>query len=50
MSFLLLVSITSAQQVRRIDDNVLKNAGKTGEEWLTYGFTPSAHAGGVSGN
>ena len=29
-----------AQQTRRIDDPVLRNAGKTGEEWLTYGLTP----------
>jgi len=27
-----------AQQNRRIDENVLKNAGQTGEEWLTYGL------------
>jgi quinohemoprotein ethanol dehydrogenase len=27
-------------QTRRIDDVALKNAGKTGEEWLTYGLTP----------
>jgi len=26
------------QQNRRIDENALKNAGKTGEEWLTYGL------------
>jgi quinohemoprotein ethanol dehydrogenase len=29
-----------AQQARRVDDVALKNAGKTGEEWLTYGLTP----------
>src|SRR5437773_6216550 len=29
-----------AQQSKRIDDQALKNAGKTGEEWLTYGLTP----------
>ena len=29
-----------AQQGRRVDDATLKNAGKTGEEWLTYGLTP----------
>jgi len=27
-------------QTRRVDDLTLKNAGKTGEEWLTYGLTP----------
>ncbi len=32
--------IASGQQARRIDDAVLRNAGKTGEEWLTYGLTP----------
>src|ERR1051326_8701820 len=30
----------SGQQTRLIDDLVLKNSGKTGEEWLTYGLTP----------
>src|ERR1700731_4603007 len=29
-----------AQQPRRIDDTALRNAGKTGEEWLSYGLTP----------
>ena len=28
----------SGQQNRRVDENALKNAGKTGEEWLTYGL------------
>src|SRR5262245_58353255 len=38
---LLFVSwLAAAQQTRRIDDLVLKNAGKTGEEWLTYGLSP----------
>ena len=27
-----------ALQNRRVDENALKNAGKTGEEWLTYGL------------
>src|ERR1043166_1139657 len=30
----------SGQQSRRIDDAALRTAGKTGEEWLTYGLTP----------
>src|SRR5215470_10451948 len=30
----------SGQQTRRIDDVALKTAGKTGEDWLTYGLTP----------
>jgi quinohemoprotein ethanol dehydrogenase len=34
-----LVSIASGQQARRIDDAALKNAGKTGGEWLSYGLT-----------
>src|SRR6516225_158685 len=29
-----------AQQPRRSDDTSLKNAGATGEEWLSYGLTP----------
>src|SRR3989442_2883493 len=32
--------IAGGQQTRRIDDQALRNAGKTGEEWLTYGLTP----------
>src|SRR5262247_939338 len=32
--------IAVAQQSRRIDDLTLRNAGKSGEEWLTYGMTP----------
>src|SRR5262245_65656011 len=32
--------IVTGQQTRRIDDVALKNAGKTGEEWLAYGLTP----------
>ena len=27
-------------QARKVDDTVLKNAGKTGEDWLSYGATP----------
>ena len=30
----------SAQQTRRVDDAALRNAGKSGEEWLTYGRDP----------
>src|SRR5438034_2715375 len=32
--------VAAGQQTRRIDDLALKNAGKTGDEWLTYGLTP----------
>jgi quinohemoprotein ethanol dehydrogenase len=31
--------IAVGQQPRRIDDTALKNAGKTGEDWITYGST-----------
>jgi quinohemoprotein ethanol dehydrogenase len=30
---------TLMAQARRVDDAALKNAGKTGEEWITYGST-----------
>src|SRR5437016_10555164 len=32
--------VVAGQQTRRIDDLALRSAGKTGEEWLTYGLTP----------
>ena len=32
--------IVAGQQMRRIDDLALKNIGKTGEDWVTYGLTP----------
>src|SRR5262245_33657168 len=35
----LMVAVMAAQQPRRIDDAALKNAGKNGDEWLTYGLT-----------
>ena len=38
--FLSLSGMLIGQQTRRIDDAVLRTAGKTGEEWLTYGLTP----------
>jgi quinohemoprotein ethanol dehydrogenase len=37
---LLSAWILTGQQSRRVDDGVLRNAGKTGEDWLTYGLTP----------
>ena len=37
---LLLAWVAPGQQPRRIDDAALRNAGKTGEEWLSYGLTP----------
>src|SRR5688572_474148 len=30
--------VIAQQQNRRIDENALKNAGKSGEQWLTYGL------------
>jgi len=36
----LLTWIATGQQPRRVDDAALRNAGKTGEEWLSYGLTP----------
>jgi quinohemoprotein ethanol dehydrogenase len=37
--FLLLAWVAPGQQPRRYDDATLRNAGKTGEEWLSYGLT-----------
>jgi quinohemoprotein ethanol dehydrogenase len=37
-ALLLAASLTSAQQAHRIDDAALRNAGKSGDEWLTYGL------------
>jgi len=44
LGFLLIFAVLGVlgfgqQQARRIDENALKNAGKTGEEWLTYGLS-----------
>jgi quinohemoprotein ethanol dehydrogenase len=38
---LLLAGLLLAQQRRQTDDSALRNAGKSGEEWLTYGATPA---------
>src|SRR4051794_5570054 len=32
--------LAAGPQLRRVDDSALKNAGETGDEWLTYGLTP----------
>ena len=29
----------TGSQIRRVDESVLKSAGDTGDEWLTYGLT-----------
>src|SRR5215471_2525834 len=41
-ALMLSPATTRAQQtqVRRVDDAVLRNAGTTGEDWLTYGLDP----------
>jgi quinohemoprotein ethanol dehydrogenase len=31
--------VLTAQQPRRVDEAMIRNAGKTGEEWLTYNLT-----------
>src|SRR5689334_19058825 len=36
----LVAWIVPGQQPRRVDDAALRNAGKGGEEWLSYGLTP----------
>src|SRR5580658_1015702 len=37
----LTACILTGQQAKRVDDAVLKNAAKSGDEWLTYGQSPS---------
>src|ERR1700674_1495050 len=32
--------LAPGQPLRPVDDAALRNAGKTGEEWLSYGLTP----------
>ena len=36
--------LSAGPQVRPVDEAALKNAGKTGDEWLTYGLTPGGNA------
>jgi quinohemoprotein ethanol dehydrogenase len=36
----ILIAHTAQSQPHRVDDAALTNAGKTGEDWLTYGLTP----------
>ena len=38
--FVLATWVALGQQNRRVDDAALRNAGKTGDEWLAYGLTP----------
>src|SRR5213076_1420173 len=40
VGLILATWVAAGQQTRRIDDAALRNAGKTGEEWLSYGLTP----------
>src|ERR1700733_7897251 len=35
-----MTTTATAQQPRKVDDAAIKNAGKTGEEWLTNGLNP----------
>lgn len=37
----IVAGMLAAQPVRRIDDPALKNAGKTGEDWITHGLNQS---------
>ena len=37
--FSLLLAAIAAGQARRVDDATLRNAGKSGEDWLSYGLT-----------
>src|SRR6202521_6426553 len=37
---LMTASILMGQQAPRVDDSVLKNTAKSGDEWLTYGQNP----------
>jgi len=37
---ILMASILLGQQAQRVDDNVLKNTAKSGDEWLSYGQNP----------
>jgi glucose dehydrogenase len=36
----MIVSIAPGQQGKRVDDAALRSAGKSGEDWLSYGVTP----------
>src|ERR1700730_13284019 len=36
----LMAPLLMAQQATRVDDSVLKNAAKSGDEWLSYGHDP----------
>src|SRR5438132_2935560 len=38
--FVLATWAALGQQARKVDDLAIRNAGKTGEEWLSYGLTP----------
>ena len=40
VGFVLATWVTLGQQARRVDDAALRNAGRTGDEWISYGLTP----------
>src|SRR5262245_44253227 len=39
--FVLATWVVFGQQARRVDDSALRNAGRTGDEWISYGMTPA---------
>jgi quinohemoprotein ethanol dehydrogenase len=41
LAAVLAVTAATGQTARPIDDAALKTAGKSGDDWLSYGFTPS---------
>ena len=41
ISLISTLCIALAQQPRRVDDGVLRNVAKSGEDWLSYGFNQS---------
>src|SRR5499427_7715766 len=40
LGFALATWVALGQQTKRLDDLAIRNSGKTGDEWLTYGLTP----------
>src|SRR5262245_25063712 len=40
MGFAIATWVALGQQARRVDDTALRNAGRSGDEWLSYGLTP----------
>jgi PQQ-dependent dehydrogenase (methanol/ethanol family) len=40
VGFVIATWVALGQQARRVDDLALRNAGRTGDEWVSYGLTP----------